>query len=175
MSFTIRTAEVSDAPVLADLARETFIETFGPLYPPSDLNAFLEQSYALDVIARQIADPNQRWLIAENDGESGVQALGYAQAGPCSLPHPDVRAAHGELKRIYLRSQAKGTGLGRDLMRQILDWIEQSFDGPVWIGVWSENHRAQALYRKFGFEKAGEYEFHVGETRDQEFILMRGR
>lgn len=171
MSFAIRIATPEDAPTIADLARETFVETFGHLYPPGDLADFLESSYALDTVRAQIADPAQRWLIAEANG----QAAGYSQAGPCSLPHPDVRPTHGELKRIYLRADAKGTGLGRELMRRTLDWIEQNFEGPLWIGVWSENHRAQALYRKFGFEKAGEYEFAVGETRDHEFILMRGR
>jgi len=175
MSFTIRIATPDDAATLAVLARETFIETFGHLYPPSDLADFLESSYALDTVRAQIADPRQRWLIAEASADANGGALGYSQAGPCSLPHPEVRDAHGELKRIYLRAEAKGTGLGRELMQQTLDWIEQSFEGPVWIGVWSENHRAQALYRKFGFDKAGEYEFAVGETRDHEFILMRGR
>ena len=44
----------------------------------------------------------------------------------------------------------------------------------VWIGVWSENHGAQRLYARHGFEKVGEYEFKVGQTRDHEFILRRG-
>ena len=51
---------------------------------------------------------------------------------------------------------------------------DERFDGPVWIGVWSENHKARRFYGRYGFEKCGEYDFAVGETRDHEFILMRG-
>jgi len=39
--------------------------------------------------------------------------------------------------------------------------------------VWSENLRAQSLYRGYGFEKAGEYSFPVGETLDRELIFRR--
>ena len=170
MSYAIRLAGPDDAPTLSRLARETFIETFGHLYPAEDLEAFLDGSYEVEKLRAEIAGPGQHWLIAEDEGG---QAVAYAQSGPCALPHADVNDAHGELKRIYLRQSAQGTGLGRELMDRSLAWIEATFEGPVWIGVWSENHKAQRLYERYGFSKAGEYQFAVGETRDQEFILMR--
>ncbi len=170
MSYAIRLAGPDDAPTLSWLARETFVETFGHLYPAEDLETFLRSSYEVEKLRAEIAGPRQYWLIAE-DAEG--QAIGYAQSCPCALPHAEVSAAHGELKRIYLRRSAQGTGLGRELMDRSLAWIDATFEGPVWIGVWSENHKAQRLYQRYGFSKAGEYQFAVGETRDQEFILMR--
>jgi ribosomal protein S18 acetylase RimI-like enzyme len=170
MSYAIRRAGPEDAPLLSRLARETFVETFGHLYPAEDLNAFLEASYAVETLRAEIAMPRQQWLIAEDaDGA----AIGYAQAGPCALPHDDVADTHGELKRIYIRRSAQGTGLGRELMDRSLAYIAETFDGPVWIGVWSENHKAQRLYERYGFSHAGAYEFAVGSVRDHEFILMR--
>ena len=44
---------------------------------------------------------------------------------------------------------------------------------PQWIGVWSDNFKAQALYKAYGFERVGEYKFPVGKTLDDEFILRR--
>ena len=170
MSHAIRLAEPTDAPILSALARETFTETFGHLYPAQDLKAFLDGSYALDVLGPEIADPRQYWLIAED--AAGV-AVGYAQSGPCGLPHRAVSHEHGELKRIYVRRTTQGSGLGRELLERSLAWLADSFTGPVWIGVWSENFKAQRLYAHYGFKHAGEYEFAVGETRDQEYILMR--
>jgi ribosomal protein S18 acetylase RimI-like enzyme len=169
MSYAIRLARPDDAPALSQLAIDTFTETFGHLYSAADLNAFLQASYELKTVRREIANPRQYWLIAEQAGE----AIGYAQSGPCGLPHADVSARDGELKRIYIRQSAQGTGLGRALLEQSLAWIAAHFPGPVWIGVWSENFKAQKLYGHYGFKQAGEYEFAVGETRDQEFILMR--
>ncbi len=109
------------------------------------------------------------WL-AEREGAP----IGYALAGPCDLPHSEVTAACGELKRIYLTPAAQGAGLGSRLMTQALDWLER--DGPrrIWIGVWSGNRAARRLYERLGFAKVGEYYFKVGEAMDREFILRRG-
>jgi ribosomal protein S18 acetylase RimI-like enzyme len=41
------------------------------------------------------------------------------------------------------------------------------------VGVWSQNLGAQRFYRRYGFDKAGEYGFSVGKTVDHEFILRR--
>lgn len=141
------------------------------LYPPQDLSRFVEESYDVETLRRSLADPGCGWFIAENDAG---EAVGYAQVGPCGLPHAEVSRTQGELKRIYVRRTQQGSGLGRALMEQALAFIDAHFEGPVWIGVWSQNLKAQSLYRRYGFEKAGEYEFEVGETRDHEFIMRKG-
>jgi ribosomal protein S18 acetylase RimI-like enzyme len=171
MSAAIRSAGPEDAENLSHLAQATFTETFGDQYPPDDLRRFLESSYAVDALRRSLADPDQGWFIAE---DTSGEAVGYAQAGPCGLPHVEVTRSHGELKRIYVRRSQQGAGLGRALMERALAFIDDRFEGPVWVGVWSENLKAQRLYELYGFAKAGEYEFEVGDTRDHEFIMRRG-
>src|SRR5690606_15744207 len=47
MPLEIRRAGVDDASTLSTLAARTFTETFGHLYPPEDLDAFLRESYAV--------------------------------------------------------------------------------------------------------------------------------
>lgn len=172
MRFSIRSATTADVAVLSALAAETFVATFGHLYPERDLSAFLRASYAPEVLTGQVSDPGQAWWIVED--ETGA-AVGYAQAGPCGLPHVEASRADGELKRLYLKASAQGAGLGKRLFETTLSWLEDRFDGrPLWIGVWSENARAQALYGAYGFRKVGEYLFMVGETADPEWILRRG-
>ena len=55
-----------------------------------------------------------------------------------------------------------------------LDMLDHRPGRRLWIGVWSKNFGAQRFYERLGFAKVGEYEFPVGQTRDQEFILSRG-
>jgi len=69
---------------------------------------------------------------------------------------------------------AQGLGLGTKLLDVALDWMAANTDGPVWIGVWSGNMKAQRLYAAYGFETAGEYQYPVGTWLDDEFILRRG-
>ena len=165
----IRRAGSGDAQVLAELGARTFRETFAHLYPPQDLSDFLEEAYSLARTQADLADPAKAMWLVEADG----QAIGYALAGPCDLPHPEVSAGSGELKRFYLLKDWQGAGAGGRLFDEIMAWLER--DGPrdIWIGVWSENFGAQRFYGRHGFAKVGEYGFRVGGTVDHEFILRR--
>lgn len=165
----IRRATPADAQTLSQVSELAFTGTFGHLYSDADLQTFLRESYAAAAYARFLDDPAYACWLVERDGA----ALGYALAGSCGLPHPDVAPEDGELKRIYLLPQAQGSGHGDRLFQAAMQWLERNGPRTLWIGVWSENHRAQRFYARHGFEKAGEYEFIVGSSRDHEFILRR--
>ena len=165
----IRRAGPADAEALTELGRLTFAQAFQHLYDPADFAAYVAEAYSLARTQADLADPRKATWLVESDGEP----VGYALAGPCGLPHPEVTDACGELKRIYFRKDHQGGGLGLRLFGEVMDWLQA--DGPraVWIGVWSENHGALRFYGRQGFDKAGEYGFHVGRQVDREFILRR--
>ena len=165
----IRRATLLDAATLAELGAATFVETFGHLYTPEDLQAFLDESHTVEAYAKTLANPDYALWLAELDG----RAVGYAQAGPCGLPHADVRPQDGELKRLYIRADMQNSGSGRALMDAAMAWLLH--DGPrtLWLSVWSENLGAQRFYARYGFAFAGEYEFIVGAQRDREFMYRR--
>lgn len=168
-TWSIRRATPADAEALSSVSVRAFTETFGHLYPDADLQQFLHESYSVDAYAPLLADPAKACWLLEGDGEP----LGYALAGSCALPHPQVAIDDGELKRLYLLPSVQNHGWGGRLFRTALDWLER--DGPrtLWIGVWSQNPGAQRFYARHGFVRVGEYEFPVGRVRDREFILRR--
>ena len=173
-AVTVRRATVADAARLSALGeqtfRETFVEGFRVGYSEADLAAFVPETYAEAVFAGRIKDPAYALFVAERHGVP----VGYCAVGPCGLPHPDVTPSCGELKQLYVARAAQGIGVGRALLDAGLAWLER--DGPrrVWLGVWSGNDKAQAVYTARGFETAGGYGFRVGDTVDQEFIMRRG-
>lgn len=165
--LAIDVAQPVHATDLAALARDTFSETFLH-YPPAHLAVFLSR-YTPAYFEGLLRDPAQRlWMVSDDD-----KVIGYAHAGPCGLPHPDVTAGCGELKRLYIRKGAQNSGTGGALFREALAWLNRP-GRKVWLGVYSENHGAQRFYARHGFRKVGEYEFVVGDTRDREFIFRRG-
>ena len=170
MAVVLRRAEVADAAALARIGAATFVETFGHLYPASDLEPYLAAAYDVDATRATLSDPACAAWLLEVDGV----AVGHALAGPCGLPHPDVRSDDGELKRLYLLRAHQAGGHGGRMFDTVLDWLQR--DGPrtLWIGVWSQNHGAQRFYARHGFERVGDYDFVVGTTRDHEYILRRG-
>lgn len=169
----IRPATVQDVAPLAALKlvafRETFLDGFGVPYPPADLARFEAESYGEKRIAAELTDPSHMTWVAEADG----RLLAYAHVGPCKLPHAEASAAQGELYQLYALNAAQGRGVGRALMDAALAWLADAYPGPVWLGVWSGNARAQAVYAKRGFEKVGEYGFPVGDWTDHEYIYRR--
>ena len=169
MTFAIRRATPADAERVAALACRNFTETFGHMYPPEDLEYFLRACFTPQAQREVLEDPRCAiWLL-----EDGDEAIGHIYVGPCGLPHSEVDAAHGEIKRLYILSHAHNGGWGAKLMQTAMDWLLR--DGPrtLWVGVWSENFGAQRFYARYGFDKVGEYLFPVGSTNDHEFIMCR--
>ncbi len=169
MATTLRRATVDDAHTLSALAARTFTETFGHLYPPEDLAAFLAESYAVERQRIILAHPDYAVWFLEVDGEP----VGHAAAGPCGLPHPEVAPGDGEIKRLYLLPGHQGAGNGSVLMREAMAWLLRAGPRTLWVGVWSENFGAQRFYGRHGFGKVGQYLFQVGSIHDPEFILRR--
>ena len=172
----IRAARPEDAVALSALGRHTFIDTFvaedgfAIPYPAEDLESYLEGSFGVAATAKKLAEPGCAWWVAERDGD----LLAFANVGPNGLPHPEAGPGNMELRRLYVGKHAQGLGLGSQLLALSLEWMQANTDGPLWIGVWSGNLKAQKLYAAYGFEKAGEYDYPVGAWNDHEFILRRG-
>lgn len=173
-TITIRAARQDDVAALATLKlasfRETFLDGFKLPYPPADLARFETETYDPSQIAAELQDHTHATWVA---GEASGRLIAYAHVGPCKLPHPDATPTQGEIYQLYALNEAQGLGLGRALMEAALGWLKAEMPGPIWLGVWSGNARAQAIYLRYGFEKVGEYGFAVGDWTDHEFIFRR--
>ena len=149
----IRRATPDDAPALAAIGAATFTETFGHLYPPQDLTAFLAEAYDLAATRRNLADPEKAAWLVEADGD----VIGYAEVGPCGLPHPEVTEASGELKRFYFRKAWQNRGLGTKLLHLLLDIARKENLVKIIGYVLPENIEMQRICQALGF---------VAEERD---------
>jgi ribosomal protein S18 acetylase RimI-like enzyme len=168
---SLHVAEESDCAELAAFAALSFSATFGHLYRAEDLATHLSH-YRPENFLADINHAQQRLWVARLVAAGSNRAIvGYVQAGPCSLPHADATASNGELKRLYVDEKRKGCGVAPALFELAQAYLKARFSGPIYIGVWSENYRAQKFYKKYGYEKCGEYLYEVGEARDREWIL----
>ena len=165
MSAVYRDAVPADAPTLAQLGRTTFTETFGHLYSPENLAAFLE-SHDEGRWRAQLLDAAFLVRLAEVDG----RAVAYAKLGPPSLPIEVARPAI-ELRQFYVLKPWQGAGISRAL----LDWAIGEARGrgaeQLYLSVFVDNHRARRFYARYGFETVGRFHFMVGSHADDELIL----
>jgi len=162
--ITYRDADTSDAPALAAFAELTFTETFGHLYPPEDLASYVEAKYRTDVVAAELADPDVRYVLALHDGA----IVGYSKLGVVDM---DVDATDAlELHRLYVDTSVKGAGVAKTLMDDGLAWARGKGARVMYLSVWENNVRAQAFYKRYGFEHVKEHKFMVGRVADRDFI-----
>ncbi len=162
---TYRAANAADAKLIAAFGARTFVDTFGHLYPPEDLQAYLVSTFGAEVQHDELSDPEVRyWLALKGD-----TIVGYAMAGPCEL-----KLAHDgadcELYRLYVDRTVQGQGVAQSLMNTVLMWARGKGAKALWLSVWEENERAQRFYRGYGFAHMGEHAFMVGSTADRDFI-----
>lgn len=163
--ISYRNAGAADAAAVARLARRTFSETFGHLYRPDDLAAFLA-GHSADAWLGELSDPGFAVRLAEQGGE----AVGYAKLGPPSLPF-DPRGPSIELRQLYVLGPWHGRGIAHELMGWALGEARRRGAADIYLSVFVDNHRARRFYGGFGFEKVGTYAFMVGEQADEDHVL----
>lgn len=170
-TINFKAPTVRDVAALAALGRSTFVNTFGHLYAPHDLAAFLNSTFADAAVLRELLDPTLAYYAAL----AGDTWIGYAKVSACKLPvsNPPAGRRGGELRQLYIQPAWHGKGVAAKLMEWALaELTARGFD-DVYLGVWSENHRAQRFYAKHGFVVCGHYQFMVGAHADDETIMRR--
>jgi ribosomal protein S18 acetylase RimI-like enzyme len=165
MNPTYRDAEPGDAEALRALFADSFAETFGHLYPPEDLQAFLDGNNAAKWQANLI-DPD----VAIRVAEAGGSLAGFIELAPKTLPYESSQPVL-ELRRLYLRSNVHGLGIADELMRWLIPEARRRGARELVLSVFVDNHRARRFYERHGFVVAGKYDFMVGSHADEDLIL----
>jgi GNAT superfamily N-acetyltransferase len=165
----LRLATGEDAGLLAAIGAETFRDSFGADNTPEDMAAYLAQSFSPEKQARELAEADNRFLIAEAGGETA----GYAQVRFGPGPAVAGGARPMEIARIYARKPWIGRGVGARLMQACLDEAAAAGCDVVWLGVWERNPRAIAFYRRWGFAEAGWQAFMLGSDRQRDVVMVK--
>jgi GNAT superfamily N-acetyltransferase len=165
MTVVYRAGEVEDAGAIAELFAQSFTATFGHLYPPEDLGAFLATVTA-ERFRQELGDPRYRFRLAEDGG----RLAGYIKLGPPELPvetPPDTI----ELCQLYVLDRWHGSGIAARLMEWALEWAASQGARHVQLSVYIDNHKARRFYERFGFTPVGRYDFMVGSHADEDIVL----
>jgi diamine N-acetyltransferase len=165
----IRRADARDAALLAVIAERTFSDTFAHLNTAQNMAAHLASSYSPAIQRAQLESPAIRVLLLERDGEP----LGYAQMRSGHRPDCVPPTATIELWRFYIDRSGIGSGLAQTLMQAVYAQAREAGAQSLWLGVWDQNARAIAFYRKCGFREVGAHPFHLGSEAQTDLIMLR--
>jgi diamine N-acetyltransferase len=167
MTIAYRDGAPDDAETLDRIFRSTFRDTFGHLYKPEDLSAFLA-GLTRSAWEEQLNDP----AFAVRIGEAGGEPVGYIKLGPLKLPvEPNGPAML--LDQLYVLKAHHGAGIAQELMSWALDEAGRRGVGELYLTVYIDNHRARRFYDRYGFEAVGRYDFMVGNHADEDIIMRK--
>jgi diamine N-acetyltransferase len=165
----LRPARSEDAPLLAVLATQVFLETYAtegirPAIAHEVLRAFSVSAMAA--------------LLARHDGMVQVaiyreHLIGFSQltmgAGQALVEsdHP------AELERLYVQSPFIGRGVGRRLLRAAESEAASRGATGLWLTAWVHNARALGFYASHGYEDIGLDWFETEGERHENRVLFK--
>lgn len=137
-NITFRALEEKDNPKLGQLIKEVLAE-YG-----ANKSGFAFMDGELNSMYEAYLGENKAYLIAEQDG------ILLGGVGIAPLEGADNSTA--ELKKMYLCKDARGLGLGDELLRLIMLQAKQIQFKSIYLETLSSMTQAVYLYRRHGFE-----------------------
>ena len=166
----IAVAGSEDAPLIAELSRRTFYDTFAPFNTPDNMDQFLQTQFTVEQLIEEVGAPRNTFLLAW----LGEEVAGYARLyDGGELPHELAGTAAIEISRIYATQQAIGKGVGKALMEAAIDIAREKGKNWIWLCVWERNGRAIAFYEKMGFEIFGKHLFVLGQDLQNDWEMKK--
>lgn len=148
----------------------TFVETFGHLYSAENLALFERNSYAPEVIATEMANPNRRYLVAYDES----RMVGYCKIGfDQTLDYDAGGQQIAELKQIYIYASHQGSGVAQVLTDWAVSEARAAGADALLLSVYNDNPRGQRFYEKNGFVHVADTFFMVGNHRDDEYLYLK--
>ena len=133
------------------------------------MSLYLATTYGPALQSAEIRSDRIVTLLAEAE----VGLAGYAQLREGPAPGGVGGARSIELWRFYVERTWQGRGVAQALMAATIEAAVARGADTIWLCVWERNHRAQAFYRKAGFEDRGEKEFILGKDRQTDRVMAR--
>jgi [ribosomal protein S18]-alanine N-acetyltransferase len=155
----IRPLLEADLPLIRRWMRDT---PEAPAWSDEDLVRIIEAPSAGE---RRI----RRGWVAEEESQSAM--AGFVVANALSIPGVPAEC---ELEFVFVATQARGQGIGRTLVRTVLEWAADRGAEEIRLELRASNIRALRLYQRCGFTMAGSRPgYYLDPPEDA--VLMRCR
>ncbi|MEO1280713.1 MAG: GNAT family N-acetyltransferase [Pseudomonadota bacterium] len=160
-TIDFRTAQLSDAPRLADIFKSSWSSSYRDIIPAQELS-------------RTIANHDAAWWRRALDGvnptivfEIGGQIGGYATYGPSRQTTTKL----GEIYELYLAPEYQGLGHGTDLFEACRARLDLQWSNGLIIWVLSKNTRAIDFYQSLGGEAIATRKFRFAGVPLQKTLM----
>lgn len=169
MNIVVKKADIRDVETIQTIGRETFFEAFAHLNTEADMKKYLDDSFNLEQIGKEMNNPESSFFIA-CESEQPIAYL-KLNTGKAQTELHDENAL--EIERIYVKAAYQGKQIGQLLYQTALS-IAQTEQRPfIWLGVWEHNLKAINFYSKHGFAEFGRHIFMLGNDEQTDIMMKK--
>lgn len=165
----IRKVTLNDAFLLQQIARQTFSDTFSGVNSRENMEKYLAERLSLEALKAELANEHSEFYFAEED----QKIIGYLKINSGNAQTEPQNTGALEIERIYVQKEYHGKKAGQLLYQKAIDLAKEQQAAYVWLGVWEENHRAVAFYKKNGFVEFGKHVFKLGNDEQTDLMMKR--
>jgi len=167
--FSLSPALPEDILALQQISAATFTETFAGVNTAENMQQYLSENLSAERLSAELHNPESHFFFAKD----GADIIGYLKLnrGNAQTDLKDPRAV--EIERIYVLQAYHGKKAGQLLFEKALEFAKSVQAEYVWLGVWEENKKAIAFYRKNGFTEAGTHIFRLGDDEQTDLIMKK--
>lgn len=166
----IKQLATSDVQELQDISIETFTNTYSSQSDMNDLKQYLEESYTIEKLGKEIENTNSFFYIFYSDNN---EKMAYLKLNVNNAQSEDNFDNALEIERIYIQKCYQKKGLGRQLFELALNKAFELNKTQIWLGVWEFNENAKSFYTHLGFEVVGEHTFNLGTDAQTDLLMSK--
>lgn len=139
--ISIRIADKADISTIQEIAEKTWPISYEGIISPDQIRYMLDMMYNEVKIESSIADPNQDFWLAEENGT----VLGF-----CGIEHGFPQAGITRIHKLYILPDTQGSGLGKILLNQVEKEAKKNGNNQLHLNV-NKLNKAVGFYQKQGF------------------------
>lgn len=152
---------------LQQVARQTFRETFAEVNTPENMCKYLDERFSTAQLGAELQNPQSEFYVAT----MGERVIGYLKLNYGAAQTELQEEGALEIERIYVIGEFHGKQVGQLLYDRAIGIAREKGASYVWLGVWENNKRAIAFYRKNGFVAFDTHTFILGDERQTDLLM----
>ncbi len=170
MDTRIRPLAENDTQRACALIRDVFSFAYRSAYDDEQaFDTYLEASFA----HRQCVDDLNKNRVECLVGEFNDEMAGLLKLADTTVPKEVPSRSAVELAKLYVLEEFHGTGIAGVLLEKSFIVAKEIGFDAIWLCVWENNPRAQAFYKKYGFESVGEVVIPMNRVPFRDVIMWR--
>lgn len=169
MTIQIRKCTLEDVETLRSVAIETFTETFSEYNTPENMKLYLDTSFNLQQLKKELTNKNSQFYFVYVEGE----LAGYLKVNLDDAQTEEMGNDSLEIQRVYIKEKYQKSGLGKLMVSKAEEIAKENNKNKIWLGVWEKNENAIGFYEKIGFIQTGDFTFYLGDEKQTDYIMTK--